>query len=69
MKYKKEYCFGHDHRDGEDDFVTAYIAENGTRIEAEFYSLSNNRMGYRVNGRGFNKLKEAKAYVEKEAEA
>ena len=72
MKYKRVWFFGGDKRlepDGyvpsEDDFVTAYIAENGKRIECRygFYSISR---WYEVDGKQFYTLKEAKGYIEKE---
>ena len=62
MKYKKEYCYGGEKRDGADDFVTAYIAENGKRIEVEF--VGNSRIGYAVDGKGYYKLKDAKNAAE-----
>ena len=69
MKFKRQYFFGGDTRDTErpdDDWVCAYIAENGKRIECEGGLLATTKY-YTVDGETFSTLKEAKAFCEAEA--
>lgn len=66
MKYKKQYFLGGDARDKEtpdDDWVCAYIAENGKRIEVGYGLLSTFKY-YTVDGQSFTYLKEAKQFCE-----
>lgn len=72
MKYTRKWCFGDTERrdlgNGSKDFVTDYIAEDGTNIRVLFWG--NSVSGYRVTSDGvekvFRTLKEAKAFVERE---
>lgn len=68
MKYTRVYCFGGDHKDGDDDFVMRYVAENGKTIEVRFLISNQSFRDYVVDGNGFATLKEAKAYCENTAE-
>lgn len=62
MKFKRIWCFGNENgRYSEDDFVIAYVAENGTRIDVEFVFGNNSLRSYRVNGKAYTHLKDAKA--------
>ena len=66
MKFKRQYFFGGETRDTErpeDDWVCAYIAENGKRIECEGGLLATIKY-YTVDGETFSTLKEAKAFCE-----
>lgn len=71
MRYKRAWRFGGDKRaeaDGyicpEDDFVIAYIAENGKRIDCGHGFCSASRW-YEVDGETFYILKMAKEFVER----
>ena len=60
MKYTKIWCYGDKNgRNGEDDFVVSYEAENGMVIDKNFFPQD-----YIVEGRRFGTLKEAKRYCE-----
>ena len=61
MKFKKVYCFGGDCKANEDDFIVSYIAENGKRIDVEFVISNQSIRSYRVDGKAYRTLKEAKA--------
>ena len=65
MKYTRAYCFGGDHKAGDDDFVVAYNAENGKQITVTFCISNQSFRGYIVDGHGFSTLKAAKEYLEK----
>lgn len=66
MKYKKEWFFGGDKKDedapGVGDYVSAYVAENGERIEV-CYSTNSSKY-YTTCGDVFYSLKDAKDYLE-----
>lgn len=62
MKFRKEYAYGGDKKADEDDYVKAYIAENGKRIEAKWGPLSDSYKHYEVDGKWFERLKDAKEY-------
>lgn len=65
MKYRKEWFFGKD-RPANDgyvtDYISAYIAENGRRIEVMY--TSNAQKYYEVDGNWFDTLREAREYIE-----
>lgn len=61
MKFTKTYCYGGSKRDGKDDFITRYTAENGTVIDVEFLAGNESFRQYRVNGKAFDTLAKAKA--------
>ena len=66
MKYTKEWFFGGAQKDenapGTGDYVTAYIAENGKRIDVNY--TTNTSKYYTTCGDMFTTLKEAKEYLE-----
>ena len=60
MKYTKVWCYGDKNgRDGEDDFVIKYEAENGLVIDINFFPHD-----YIVGEHKFGTIKEAKRYCE-----
>lgn len=63
MKFTKEWMLGGSTKNEElDDYISAYIADNGMRIECGYgFSNFSNRW-YEVNGLYFSTLKEAKQY-------
>lgn len=64
MKFKKVYMLGGDKKlEGLDDYITAYVAENGKRIECMHGWTNWSFAWYEVDGKCFDTLKEAKAYV------
>lgn len=64
MKFTKIYKFsGTNHKDDETDYIDRYEAENGTVIEI-VELINTNIKWYKVNGKEFDTLKAAKAYVE-----
>ena len=65
MKYRKEWAIGGEKKDEVvDDYITAYIAENGMRIECKHGFSNWSDTWYIVNGYCFNTLKEAKQFIE-----
>ena len=73
MKYTRVWYFGKterkDNSKNDRDFVKAYIAENGDRIDVLYENRSSfaKTVGglYAVNGHRFRTLAEAKAYIER----
>ena len=66
MRFKKEWMLGGDSKNTElDDYIAAYIAENGTRIEVQHGFTNWSDRWYEVNGECFYTLKEAKAACER----
>lgn len=64
MKYTKIYvCSGTNQKADETDYIDRYIAENGAVIKIKEVINTNYRW-YSVNGKSFDTLKAAKAYVE-----
>ena len=62
MKFNRIYCFGRENgKVNKDDFVVAYVAENGKRIDVEFLFGNESYRYYRVDGKGYDKLAQAKA--------
>lgn len=62
MKFEKIYLSGSSKKQYDEDFVVGYKAENGMKIETQF--LFNNYQYYMVGNKSFDKLAEAKAYIE-----
>lgn len=58
MKYQRIYCYGGRTKNETGDFVSHYIAENGARIEVEYFG--NRVLQYRFMGQAFSTLKSAK---------
>lgn len=59
MKYQRIYCYGGSAgKDGAGDFVMEYIAENGARIEVDYFG--NRVLQYRFMSKVFSTLKSAK---------
>lgn len=70
MKFTRIYTFsGTKERMDEYDSVSHYLAENGKQIDVVYSLCGNSVCGYDVDGHYFEKLHEAKDYLEeKEAE-
>lgn len=69
MKYKREYMIGGAKKDTSvDDYISAYIAENGKRIEVKHGFSNWSNKWYEVSGFYFESLKDAKEYCEKNFE-
>ena len=65
MKFKRVWFFGGDKRDESfEDWVEKYIADNGKVIEVEFGLLSNRVIGYKIDGKFYQYLKDAKLACE-----
>ena len=63
MKFKREWFFGGEKKDTEmEDWVSAYVREDGLRIEVKYAFGNNHDRWYEVGGRWFSTLKAAKAY-------
>lgn len=65
MKFKRIYFFGGNKKDGENDFIDRYEAENGMEIYVVSLFDSPSCKWYSVNGRSFDTLRAAKQYVSK----
>lgn len=64
IKFKKEYMLGGDNKHPElDDYVSKYIADDGTEIEVNHGFSNWSDTWYTVNGKHFDNLKDAKDYI------
>ena len=63
ITFKRKWFFGGDYKDGSDDWVCGYEASNGKYIENHSSFCNDNVRWYVVDGKSFDTLKEAKAYV------
>ena len=64
MKFRRVYCYGGERKNGDDDFIIGYKADNGAEITPVF--LLNYKIGYRYNGKTYELLTLAKRAAEKE---
>ena len=64
VKFAKEWFFGGSKKDNSiDDYVDRYVASNGAIIECKYGFTSFSNRWYEVDGKHFDTLAEAKAYV------
>lgn len=63
VTFKRQWFFGGDTKDELSDWVCAYKASTGETIEIESCFDNENIRWYIVDGKSFDYLKQAKAYV------
>ncbi len=65
MKFSKEWMLGGNKRNEElDDYISAYVSDTGIRIECQHGFYNWNEKWYEIDGHHFEKLKDAKKFVE-----
>jgi hypothetical protein len=63
ITFKKQWFFGGDIKDDDNDWICAYAASTGETIKVETCFSNESIRWYMVDGKSFDYLKLAKAYI------